>query len=79
MPSRQINYFFSKKGTGKNDIVVRPGSDGHGPAPSLEGALVGLVEGLVDVDHGVDDGVAVVGGHALLVGDSHREEVWCHP
>ena len=58
-----------------DEVQEVPGSDGHGPAPPLEGALVGLVEGLVDVDHGVDDGVAVVGRHVGLVGHRHREKV----
>lgn len=56
-----------------------PGGDGHGASAPLEGALVGLVQRLVDIDHGVDDGVAVVGRHVGLVGHRHREEVGGHP
>ena len=58
-----------------DEVEKVPGGDGHGAAAPLERPLVGLVQRLVDVDHGVDDGVAVVGRHVGLVGHRHREEV----
>ena len=39
------------------EVVAR--SDGHGAATSLRHVHVGVEEGLVDEDEGVDDGIAV--------------------
>ena len=52
--------------------------DGHGSSSALDDALVGRVEGLVDVDHRVDDGVSVIGkdGH---IGSNHGEVVGSDP
>ena len=42
-----------------NEVEVVPWSDGHGPGSPLGEGDVGLVQGLVDVDEPIDDGLAV--------------------
>lgn len=54
-----------------DEIQVVSGSDGHGPAPSLGEPGVGLMECLMDIDKGVDDGLSVSRGLRDL-----REHSW---
>ena len=42
-----------------DEVEVVPWSDGHGPGSPLGEGDVGLVQGLVDVDEPIDDGLAV--------------------
>ena len=58
-----------------DEVEVVPWSDGHGPGSPLGEGDVGLVQGLVDVDEPIDDGLAV--GRGLgKVRVNHWEVVW---
>lgn len=49
-----------------DEVQVVSGCDGHGPAPTLDEASVGLMQGLVHVHKGIDDSLSVGGGHRQL-------------
>ena len=60
-----------------DEVEVVSWSDGHsGPSP-LGQPGVGLVEGLVDVDKGIDTGLAV-GGGSWEVRVRQGNHVWSH-
>lgn len=60
-----------------DEVEVVSGCDGHSPAPSLEKTRVGLVQSLVDVHEGIDDGLAV-GGRLGHFREHHREKIRAH-
>ena len=72
-----------------DEVEVVPGGDGDGAPPSLGHPHVGLVQGLVYVDHGVEHGVpmprglgqALVGNGQVLgstvLSQTHTQHVIC--
>jgi hypothetical protein len=60
-----------------DEVEVVPWCDGHGSGSPLGEGDIGLVQGLVDVDEPIDDGLAVGGGLGK-VRVHHWEVVWNH-
>lgn len=60
-----------------DEVEVMPGCDSHGTPTSLEQTTVGLMQSLVDVHKGVDDGLSVVWGLRNFRKHS-REQIWTH-
>ena len=60
-----------------DEVEVMPWCDGHGSSPSLEQTIVGLMQSLVDIHKGVDDGLSVAWG--LRNFRKHGgEQIWAH-
>ena len=53
-----------------DEVEVVPWSDGHGPGSPLGEGDVGLVQGLVDVDEPIDDGLTIGRGLGKVRGSS---------
>ena len=60
-PTNSMQCPFSPSYIMVDEIQVVSGSNGHGPATSLDKASIGLVQRLVHVDKGIDDSLPVGG------------------
>lgn len=60
-----------------DEVQVVPRCDGHGPTSPLHQPGVGLVQGMVHVHEGVDDGLTV-SGRLWHLGEHGREESGTH-